>query len=214
MSLAPAEINIKNHIIKYPDLFQSRLAVLKFVLFTDPASCWSQDGTVYSRDISGQDVANPKLNTSSLPDVPKELAALCAAHVTPMQVHREIELAKYQVIEKHLDTIVKASLPNEIYLTAADVRQINQYSLIFQIPDNVEASWLSAVREVLQVALIATKQEYCKHRCDGSHVDHWVYPFAFETYQKLVGQQQRFIPTITVSTETAEKLKKIRSLLG
>lgn len=214
MALAPAEINIKNHIIKYPDLFQSRLAVLKFVLFSDPESCWSQDGTIYSRNILGQDVVNPKLNTSSLSDVPKELAALCAEHITPMQVHREIELAKYQVIEKHLDIIVKVSMPNDVAFTAADIRQINEYSLIFQVPDNVEDSWRAAVREVLQVALISTKQEYCKHLCDGSHLEHWVYPFAFDTYKKLVDVQQRFISKITISNETAEKLKKIRSLLG
>lgn len=214
MALEPAEINIKNHIIKYPDLFQSRLAVLKFVLFTDPESCWAQDGTIYSRNISGQDVVNPKLNTSSLPAVPKELEALCDAHVTPMQVHREIELAKYQVIEKHLDTIVKASLPNEVAFTAADVRQINEYSLIFQVPDNVDASWRAAVREVLQVAIMATKQEYCNHQSDGSHVHHWGYPFAFEIYHKLVGEQQRFMPKITVSPETAAKLKQLKGLLG
>lgn len=214
MALAPAEINIKNHIIKFPDLFQSRFSVLKFVLLSDPESCWAQDGIIYSRHISTQDVSNPKLNTSHLPDVPSELADLCATHITPIQIHRELELAKYLVIEKHLDTIVKVEMPDEKAMSAADVRQINEYSLIFQVPDNIEASWRVAVREILQAAIIATKQEYCKHQCDGSHADHWVYPFAFTTYHKLLGEQKRFTPKLNISPETAEKLKQLRGLLG
>lgn len=214
MALNPAEINIKNHIIKYPDLFQSRMAVLNFVLLNDPESHWTPEGIIDSHKISQMDVENPKLDTTTLGQYPDELSGLCAAYTTPMQIHREIEMAKYLVIEKHLDTLVKVSMPHDKLLSASDIRQINEYSLIFHIPDNVEDSWRVAVREVLDSAVIATKQEYCNHRSDGSKVDHWVYPFAFELYHKLVGEQKRFMPKINVSPETAERLKKLRDLLG
>lgn len=214
MSLNSAEINIKNHIVKYPDLFQSRSSVLNFVLLTDPESRWTPEGTIDSLNISQEDVSNPKLDISSLGSTPSELSSLCSIYITPMQIHRELEMAKYLVIEKHLDTLVKVSMPNDKLLSASDIRQINEYSLIFHIPDNVEDSWRVAVREVLDSAVIATKQEYCNHRSDGSKVDHWVYPFAFELYHKLIGEQKRFMPKLNVSPETAERLKKLRDLLG
>jgi len=214
MSLAPAEINIKNHIIKYPDLFQSRMDVLKFVLVRDPESCWGEDGTVYSRNISRDDTPNAKISTDYLGTNPPELAAIYQKFVTPQQVYRELELAKYQVMEKHFDILVKTGLQTDKGFTSSDVRSINEYSKIFKVPDNVEASWLAAVREVLQSAIIATKEEYLKHGCDGSQVDHWVYPFIFETYQKLMAEQKRFMPKLNISPETAEKLRQLKGLLG
>jgi hypothetical protein len=214
MSLAPAEINIKNHIIKYPDLFQSRMDVLKFILLRDPESCWGEDGTVYSRNISREDTPNAKISTEHLGTNPPELAAIYQKFVTPQQVYREIELAKYQVMEKHFDVLVKSGLPTDKGFTSTDVRLINEYSKIFQVPDNVEASWLAAVREVLQASILATKEEYLKHGFDGSQVDHWVYPFIFETYQKLMAEQKRFMPKLKISPETAEKLRQLKGLLG
>lgn len=214
MSLAPAEINIKNHIIKYPDLFQSRMDVLKFILVRDPESCWGQDGTIHSRNISREDTPNAKISTDHLGTVSPELAPIYERFVTPQQVYREIEAAKYKVMEKHFDVLVKSGLPTDKGFTSSDVRLINQYSNIFQVPDNVEASWLVAVREVLQAAILSAREEYLKHGCDGSQVDHWVYPFIFETYQKLIAEQKRFMPKLKISAETAEKLRQLKGLLG
>lgn len=214
MSLAPAEINVKNHIIKYPDLFQSRMDVLKFVLVRDPESCWAPDGTVHSHNISKTDTPNAKISTEHLGTVPPDMASIYEKYVTPQQVYREMELAKYQVMEKHFDVLVKSSLPTDKGFTSSDVRLINQYSLIFKVPDNVEASWLAAVREVLQAALLSTREEYLKHGFDGSQVEHWVYPFIFETYQKLIAEQKRFMPKLKISPETAEKLRQLKGLLG
>lgn len=214
MSLTPAEINIKNHIIRYPDLFQSRLDVLKFVLLTDPESSWAPDGTIHSLRISTLDDQPPKLNTSHLSQTPSELSALCSTYTTPMQIYTELELAKYAVIERHLDTLVKVAMPNDKPMSDIDVRQINEYSLIFHVPDNVESSWLVAVREILRAAIIGTKQVYCKHPTETAHIDHWVYPFAFETYHKLQAQEQHFMPKIVMSPETEIKLRELRKLLG
>lgn len=213
MSLAPAEINVKNHIIKYPDLFQSRMDVLKFVLLRDPESCWASDGTVHSHNISKTDTPNAKISRNHLAVSP-ELAPIYEKYVTPQQIHREIELAKYLVMEKHFDILVKSDLPTDKGFTSSDVRLLNQYSIIFQVPDNVEASWLTAVREVLQAAILSTREEYLKHGLDGSQVDHWVYPFIFETYQKLMAEQKRFMPKLKISPETAEKLRQLKGLLG
>jgi hypothetical protein len=213
MSLAPAEINVKNHIIKYPDLFQSRMDVLKFILVRDPESCWASDGTVHSHNISKTDTPNAKISRVHLAVSP-ELAPIYEKYGTPQQIHREMELAKYLVMEKHFDVLVKSGLPTDKGFTSSDVRLLNQYSIIFQVPDNVEASWLAAVREVLQAAILSTREEYLKHGFDGSQVDHWVYPFIFETYQKLMTEQTRFMPKLKISPETAEKLRQLKGLLG
>lgn len=213
MSLAPAEINVKNHIIKYPDLFQSRMDVLKFVLVRDPESCWASDGTVHSHNISKTDTPNAKISRNHLAVSP-ELAPIYEKYVTPQQIYREMELAKYLVMEKHFDVLVKSGLQTDKGFTSSDVRLLNQYSIIFQVPENVEVSWLAAVREVLQAAILSTKEEYLKHGCDGSQVEHWVYPFIFETYQKLMAEQKRFMPKLKISPETAEKLRQLKGLLG
>jgi hypothetical protein len=207
MLLLPAEINIKNHIIKSPDLFQCRSDVLHYVLLADPESSWHTDGTIHSHAISRDNVENPKLNTSGLPSF--------TGLSTPSQIHAQIEKAKYQVIEQHLDTIVSQSMPYEMGVKRLSFGQLNEYSLIFSVPDNVEASWLNAVREVIPTILIANKEAYCRNsNSDGLAESDWVYPFAFFNHSKLIEVQNRFMPKMTVSPAVAAKLANLKKLLG
>lgn len=207
MSLLPAEINIKNHIIKSPDLFQCRSDVLHYVLLADPDSSWHKDGTIHSHNISRDNVENPKLNTTSLPAF--------NGLSTPSQIHSQIEKAKYQIIEHHLDTIVSQSMPNEMGVKPLSFGQLNEYSLIFSVPDNVEASWLNAIREVIPTIIIANKEAYCKNpNSDNLTESDWVYHFAFLNHSKLIEVQNRFMPKITVSPAVAARLANLKKLLG
>ena len=207
MTLSIAEINIKNHIIKHPTLFQSRLDVLRFVLIQDPESSWAADETIRSLNISTEDYPDAKLDLSEITSSPLYSLAL----KTPQSISDAIELSKLSIIEDNLDYIVQNELPYEREVTKHDLISLNQYSLIFNIPDNIEASWLKAVRYLAHVLTMALKSEYCQSNSDSSMEKNWHMKFAFDNYKQLLELQRKYIPSI--SPAVAERLKHLASLL-
>jgi len=207
MLLKPAEINIKNHIIKNPQIFQSRSDVLHYVLLVDSGSSWGKNGTVYSHDISRLNPVNFVLNTGDFPKL-NELSI-------PDQINVQIEWAKYQIIEQYIDTIVSCEMPYEHGVKRSNFSHLNQYSLIFHVPDNIEDSWRKAVLEVVEAVIVANKEAYCKDsRANGDSALDWVYPFAFDNHTKLIDVRNRLTPKIEVSPEVAAKLAGLKKLLG
>lgn len=207
MTLSIAEINIKNHIIKHPTLFQSRLDVLRFVLIQDPESSWAADGTIRSINISTEDYPDAKLDLSEITSSPLHSLAL----KTPQSISDAIELSKLSIIEDNLDYIVQNEMPYERAVTKHDLITLNQYSLIFNIPDHIESSWLKAVRYLAHVLTMALKSEYCQSNSDPSLEKNWQMKFAFDNYTKLCEIQRKYMPPIAPAV--AERLKHLASLL-
>lgn len=202
MALAPAEINIKNHIIRYPLLFQSRMDVLKHVLIRDPESKWMPDGTIRSNHISVDDTIDGKINLSDFP---------ISEFTSERSISNSIIVAKLKIIEQNFDFVVSNKMDFENPIIKDDLTSLNEYSLIFNLPENIEDSWKNAVRQLAFEISIFLKNECCKNNCDGADVEHWLYPFYFEQYKKIQDIQKKFMPTI--SPEVAEKLKKLVKLL-
>ncbi len=202
MPLAPAEINIKNHIIKYPLLFQSRMDVLKHVLIRDPESEWLPDGTILSRKISLEDDPAGKID---LPDFP------ISGLKSNQSITNQIIVSKLKIIEENFDFVVANTMEFEKPFTTTDLHSLNNYSLLFNLPENIESSWKKAVVDLTDVSIIVLRNEYCKNNCSGHSVDDWTYPMHFEQFKKLKDIQKKFLPTI--SPEVAEKLKNLANLL-
>lgn len=207
MPLSIAEINIKNHIIKYPTLFQSRLDVLRFVLISDPESSWAADGTVKSINISTDDVPNAQLDLSELTSSPLNALKI----KTPQSISNAIELAKLSIIQDNLDYIVQTEMPYETAITKHDLISLNQYSLLFNLPDNIEASWLKAARSLVHSLIVAIRQEYCHNMDNCSDVNSWQAKFAFDNYNQLCAIQRKYMPPLAPGV--AERLKNLATLL-
>jgi hypothetical protein len=163
MKLNHADIIVKRTMLKNPLTSKSRLAVLSHILLREPFAQWGADGCVH---VDGVKETNPRKAVLLLPrhlvkplDMDEEIQTMMPDYYEAKLVERNLEIMQYSFMEKNIDVFAKRNLSHQPGLDVEVLKANAANPLIFNVPDNVEASWKKAALEVIDAAMLALKKE-------------------------------------------------------
>lgn len=205
MKLTHADIIVKRTMLEHPLISKSRLSVLSQILLREPDAHWGADGRVH---VYGVKETNPRKAVMKMPahlsqpiDIDKEIQKLMPDYYEARLVERELEFMQYAFIEKNIDCFAKRNLSHQAKFDVKVLTATASNPLIFNVPDNVEASWKKAALEVIDAAIQALlENEFIARSLNGEKNDplkaiHWKMGYWAIMYEKLYNARERLSPT-------------------
>lgn len=207
MKLTHAEIIVKRIMLTSPLTSKSRLSVLSHVLLREPFAQWGQDGCVHIHKVKE---TNPRKAVMTMPehlvqpiDIDKELQEMMPDYYAARLVERELEIMQYAFMEKNIDIYAKNNLSHQPGLEVEVLTANASNPLIFNIPDNVEASWKKAALEVVEAVILALKNEkFISKSLNGEKNDplkaeNWRMGYWASMYEKFHNVREQLSPPVS-----------------
>lgn len=205
MKLTHADIIVKRTMLEHPLISKSRLSVLSQILLREPDAHWGADGRVH---VYGVKETNSRKAVMKIPahlsqpiEVDEELQKLMPDYYEARLVERELEVMQYAFIEKNIDCFAKRNLSHQAKFDVKVLTANASNPLIFNVPDNVEASWKKAVLEVIDAAIQALlENEFIARSLNGEKNDplkaiHWKMGYWASMYEKFYNAREKLSPT-------------------
>jgi len=207
MKLTHAEIIVKRIMLISPLTSKSRLSVLSQIFLRDPDAHWGEDGRIHVYKIKE---TNPRKAVMSMPDhlvkplvIDKEIQEMMPDYYEARLVERELEIMQYSFMEKNIDIYAKKNLSHQPGLKAEVLTANASNPLIFNIPDNVEASWKKAALEVVEAVILALKNEkFISKSLNGEKNDplkaeNWRMGYWASMYEKFHNVREQLSPPVS-----------------
>lgn len=207
MKLTHAEIIVKRIMLTSPLTSKSRLSVLSHVLLREPFAQWGEDGCVHIHNVKD---SNPRKSVMSMPDhlvkpldIDKEIQEMMPDYYEARLVDRELEIMQYAFMEKNIDIFAKRNLSHQPGLEVEVLTANASNPLIFNIPDNVEASWKKAALEVVEAVILALKNEkFISKNLKGEKNDplkaeNWRMGYWASMYEKFHNVREQLSPPVS-----------------
>lgn len=208
MTLTPAATLIKNHMLNWPTIFDSRWKTLCFLLLvSNPENSWGSDGKVHSFSVSqnndqGLDSAKKKLenqynDTIESATHDSEILIVEAKHV----------LEKHLFILNNIDVLANHQLSFQEKVRDADFVCVYADSLLFTAPSNMEASWKAVVLDFLSQSISYLESNHYLPR-DKENISedlfNWTDSFWLSIYQRMKAKQLEINPDIAAHHQAAK----------
>lgn len=205
MKLTHADIIVKRTMLECPLTSKSRLAVLSQILLREPDAQWGVDGRVH---VYGVKETNPRKAVMKMPshlsqpiEIDKEIQKLMPDYYEARLVERELEVMQYAFIEKNIDCFAKRNLSHQAKFDVKVLTANASNPLIFNVPDNVEASWKKAALELMDAAIQALlENEFIARSLNGEKNDplkaiHWKMGYWASIYEKFYNAREKLSST-------------------